>query len=44
MLLIYTFVFAVIFKARWHGQVGDSRAQFALVMFVGVIIHGLFAR
>ncbi|ASE53341.1 TPA: ABC transporter permease [Stenotrophomonas maltophilia] len=43
MLLIYTFVFAVIFKARWHGQVGDSRAQFALVMFVGVIIHGLFA-
>ncbi|CAH0062785.1 MULTISPECIES: ABC transporter permease [Stenotrophomonas] len=43
MLLIYTFVFAVIFKARWHGQVGDSRAQFALVMFVGVIIHGFFA-
>lgn len=43
MLLIYTFVFAVIFKARWHGEGGESRAQFALVMFVGVIIHGLFA-
>ncbi|KAB7780333.1 Teichoic acid translocation permease protein TagG [Xanthomonas sacchari] len=43
MLLIYTFVFAVIFKARWQGQTGDSRTEFALVMFVGVIIHGLFA-
>ena len=43
MLLIYTFVFTFIFKSRWAGAVDGGRSQFALVMFVGVIIHGLFS-
>lgn len=43
MLVVYTFVFAVVFKARW-GIVGEeSRADFALILFVGMIIHSLFA-
>jgi lipopolysaccharide transport system permease protein len=43
LLTVYTFVFAVVFKARWGVDVGESRAEFALILFVGLIIHGLFA-
>ncbi len=42
MLVVYTFVFSVIFKARW-GPNEESTADFAIVLFVGLIIHGLFA-
>lgn len=44
MLVVYTFVFSVVFKARW-GMGGEegSRASFAIVLFVGMIVHGLFA-
>ena len=44
MLAVYTFVFAVVFKARW-GVVGEeeSRTLFAVVLFVGLIAHGLLA-
>lgn len=43
MLLIYTFVFSVVFKARWAVGGEESRANFAIILFVGMIIHGLFA-
>jgi len=45
MLLVYTFVFSGVFKARWSGDGGasDGHAQFALVLFVGLIVNGLFA-
>src|SRR5688500_15602016 len=43
MLLVYTFVFAVVFKARWGAGGEETRAQFAVVLFVGLIVHGLFA-
>src|SRR6266446_4030416 len=42
MLVVYTFVFSVVFKARW-GLGEESKADFAIVLFVGLIIHGLFA-
>ncbi|MGZ8186822.1 MAG: ABC transporter permease, partial [Methylobacter sp.] len=42
MLVVYTFVFSVVFKARW-GIGGESKTQFAVVLFVGLIVHGLFA-
>jgi homopolymeric O-antigen transport system permease protein len=42
MLVVYTFVFSVVFKARW-GVGEESTADFAIVVFVGLIIHGLFA-
>lgn len=44
LLLIYTFVFTVVFKARWNVDTGDEgRATFAIVLFVGMIIHSLMA-
>ncbi len=44
MLAVYTFVFSVVFEARWPGLVGEqSRIRFALLLFVGVISHGLIA-
>lgn len=42
MLIIYTFVFSVVFKARWEGGT-DSRTEFALVLFAGLMIYNLFA-
>jgi lipopolysaccharide transport system permease protein len=43
MLLVYTFLFGVVFKARWGSGTVDSRLDFALILFVGLIVHGLFA-
>lgn len=42
MLLVYTFVFSVIFKARWSTG-SDSKTEFALVLFAGLIVFNLFA-
>lgn len=42
MLLIYTFVFSVVFKARWNAG-SDSKTEFALVLFAGLIIFNLFS-
>jgi lipopolysaccharide transport system permease protein len=43
MLLVYTFFFSVVFKARWGTSGDESKTQFALVLFVGMIVYGLFA-
>lgn len=44
MIVVYTFVFSVVFKARWtHMGVEVNKAQFAIVLFAGSIIHSLFA-
>lgn len=43
MLAIYTFVFSVVFKARWGADGADDKVGFAIVLFVGMIVHGLFA-
>lgn len=43
LLVIYTFVFSVIFKARWGGDLPESKFHFAILLFVGMIVHGLFA-
>ena len=42
MLLVYTFVFSVVFKARWSGG-SDSKTEFALVLFAGLIVFNLFS-
>jgi lipopolysaccharide transport system permease protein len=42
MLAVYTFVFSFVFKARW--SVGsDSKAEFALVLFSGLIVFNIFS-
>lgn len=50
MLAVYTFVFSVAFKARWHmdtsagtdGSIG-GKTEFAIILFAGLIAYGLFA-
>lgn len=42
MLTVYTLVFSVAFKARW-GVGDESKLGFALALFSGMIVHGLFA-
>lgn len=42
MLTVYTFIFSVVFKARWHS--GESSASgFALILFAGMIVFGILA-
>lgn len=43
MLSVYTFVFSVVFKAKWGGGAGETKIGFAVILFVGMIVHGLFA-
>lgn len=42
MLTVYTFVFTVVFNARW-GVEGGSKSEFALVLFAGLIVFNFFA-
>jgi lipopolysaccharide transport system permease protein len=42
MLAVYTFVFSVIFKARWQSG-SDSKTEFALILFSGLIVFNLFS-
>ena len=44
MLVVYTFVFSEIFKSRWGSEGGDeSKTQFAVLLFVGMIVLNLFS-
>jgi lipopolysaccharide transport system permease protein len=43
MLGVYTFVFSFVFKARWGVDTDESKTSFAIILFVGMIVHGLFA-
>jgi lipopolysaccharide transport system permease protein len=42
MLAVYTFVFSIVFRARW-GVGSESRSEFAFVLFAGMVIFGIFA-
>jgi lipopolysaccharide transport system permease protein len=47
MLAVFTFVFGTVFKARWQPGGADgaepSMAEFAIVLFAGLIVFQLFA-
>ncbi|MCP4665352.1 MAG: ABC transporter permease, partial [Deltaproteobacteria bacterium] len=43
MLLIYTFVFSVIFKARWGNAASEAHSSYALIMFTGMVAYNLFS-
>lgn len=43
LLMVYTFVFSVVFKSRWGGSESQSQTEFAILLFTGMIVHGLFA-
>lgn len=43
MLSVYTFVFAVVFKSRWGTTGEESRIEFAITLFAGLIVFGVFS-
>ncbi len=43
MLVVYTLVFSSIFKVRWGAGATESKSDFALVLFVGLMLHGFLA-
>jgi lipopolysaccharide transport system permease protein len=43
MLFVYTFVFSVVFKARWGTDPNESRVEFAMILFAGMVIFNLFS-
>lgn len=46
LLTVYTFVFSTVFKARWGSSAslaGESKVEFALILFGGLIIHAFCA-
>lgn len=43
MLAVYTFVFSVVFKARWGSGGEGSKTEFAMVLFAGLLVFNLFA-
>ncbi len=43
MLTVYTFVFSVVFKAKWGASLNGSRGEFAVILFAGMIIFNIFS-
>ena len=46
MLSVYTFVFSVVFKARWVGiALGEEqgKSDFAIMLFTGMVVYGVFS-
>jgi lipopolysaccharide transport system permease protein len=43
MLAVYTFVFSVVFGARWGNSSSESRVEFALTLFCGLIAFNVFS-
>lgn len=42
MLTVYTFVFSVVFGARWDGGVG-GKIEFAMLLFAGLVVFNIYA-
>ena len=43
LLAIYTFVFSVVFKARWGEDPAEGHGEFALYLFCGMLVFMLFS-
>lgn len=43
LLLIYTFVFGVIFQARWPQARSESLGEFAVILFAGLLTFNIFS-
>jgi len=44
MLAVYTFVFGIVFKARWGIEAFDeNKAAFPLIMFCGMAVYNVFS-
>lgn len=43
MLVVYTFVFSYVFKARWGGGSSTSHVAFSIYLFAGIIVYNFFS-
>jgi len=43
MLMVYTFVFSFVFKARWGVSSNENQVDFAIILFAGLIIFNIFS-
>ncbi|RYY74756.1 MAG: ABC transporter permease [Gammaproteobacteria bacterium] len=45
MLLLYTFMFSVIFKARWgvQAETVTTKSEFAIIIFAGLLVFNFFS-
>ncbi|MEK4496988.1 ABC transporter permease [Ureibacillus sp. FSL W8-0352] len=43
MLAVYTFVFSIVFKARWGVEQSDNKFEFAMIIFSGLIMYNIFS-
>lgn len=43
LLIVYTFMFSIVFKARWSGHNSGSKSEFALILFAGLMVFNFFA-
>ena len=43
MLAIYTFVFSIVFKAKFGSIPNDDRMAFAVILFSGMAVFSVFA-
>lgn len=45
LLIVYTFVFSVVFNARWGGPrfAEDQSTSVAVMIFTGMVVHGFFS-
>jgi lipopolysaccharide transport system permease protein len=43
LLATYTFVFGIVFRARWPGQASSDLGEFGLVLFCGLVAFGIFS-
>ena len=42
LLCVYTFVFSLVFRTKW-GERAGSHAEFAIMLFAGLIVYSMFA-
>lgn len=43
MLAVYTFLFGTVFRMRWGAGDAQDGPGYALTLFAGLVVHGLFA-
>lgn len=43
MLLVYTFVFTTVFHSRWASSNVGDKANFAIMLFIGMIVYAIFS-
>lgn len=43
LLVVFTFVFSIVFKAKWGKGITESKTEFALTLFSGLVIFNFFS-